>query len=169
MNFVTVKNYHFYHLFLLQIHEIQQIIRMSLFMKFEPLFLPLLKIIGKEHDFLQNFPYILSRIMHETIFNQKQGLQGTIFIIYSYHFAYCKYNKLYVRQVLWSLNHYFQSYCNFWIFRGLFQTQIFTCRSDFLHLFAGYFFWWNGDLEIGVIVDGLGKNLWIWTWGVLIC
>ena len=41
--------------------------------------------------------------MHETIFNQKQVLQGTIFIIYSY----CKYNKLYVRKILWSLNHYF--------------------------------------------------------------
>ena len=41
MNFVTVTNYHFYHLFLLQI---QQIKRMSLFMKFEPLFLHLLKI-----------------------------------------------------------------------------------------------------------------------------
>ena len=38
--------------------------------------------------------------MHETIFNQKQVLQGNIFIIYSY----CKYNKLYVRQILWSLN-----------------------------------------------------------------
>ena len=56
MNFVTVTNYHFYHLFLL---HIQQIIRMSLFMKFEPLFLHLLKIIGKEHDFLQIFPYML--------------------------------------------------------------------------------------------------------------
>ena len=42
MNFVTVINYHFYHLFLLQV---QQIIRMSLFMKLEALFLPLLKII----------------------------------------------------------------------------------------------------------------------------
>ena len=40
--------------------------------------------------------------MHETIFNQKQVLQGTIFIIYSY----CKYNKVYVHQILWSLNHY---------------------------------------------------------------
>ena len=72
-------------------------------MKFEPLFLHLLKIVGKQHDFLQNFPYILWRIMHETIFNQKQVLQVTIFIIYSY----CKYNKLYVRQILWSLIHYF--------------------------------------------------------------
>ena len=61
-----------------------------------------LKIIGKEHDFLQNFPYILWRIMHETIFNPKHVLQGAIFIIYSY----CKYNKLYVCQILWSLNHY---------------------------------------------------------------
>ena len=42
--------------------------------------------------------------MHETIFNQKQVLQGTVFIIYSY----CKYNKLYVRLILWSLNHYFK-------------------------------------------------------------
>ena len=41
--------------------------------------------------------------MPETIFNQKQVLQGTIFIIYSY----CKYNKLYARQILLSLNHYF--------------------------------------------------------------
>ena len=48
-------------------------------MKFRQLFLHLLKIIGKEHDFLKNFPYILWRIMHETIFNQKQVLQGTIF------------------------------------------------------------------------------------------
>ena len=76
----------------------------------------LIKIIGKEHDFLQNFAYILWRIIPETIFNQKQVLQGIIFIIYSY----CKYNKLYVRQILWSLNHNFQRYCNFWIFRGLF-------------------------------------------------
>ena len=38
----------------------------------------------------------LWRIMHVTIFNQKQVLQGTIFIIYSY----CKYNKLYVCQIL---------------------------------------------------------------------
>ena len=37
--------------------------------------------------------------MHETIFNQKQVLQGTILIIYSY----CKYNKVYVRQIIWSL------------------------------------------------------------------
>ena len=51
---------------------------------------------GTEHDFLQNFPYILCRIMHEIIFNQKQVLQGTIFIIYSY----CKYKKLYVHQIL---------------------------------------------------------------------
>ena len=41
--------------------------------------------------------------MHETIFNQKQVLQGTILIINSY----CKYNKVYVSQILWSLNHYF--------------------------------------------------------------
>ena len=41
--------------------------------------------------------------MHEAIFNQKQVLQGTIFITYSY----CKYNFLYVRRILWSLNHYF--------------------------------------------------------------
>ena len=46
-------------------------------MKFEPLFLLLLKIIDKEHDFLQIFPYILWN-MHETIFNQKQVLQGTV-------------------------------------------------------------------------------------------
>ena len=72
-------------------------------MKFKPLFLHKLKIIGKEHDSLQNFPYILWKIMHETIFNQKQVLQGTIFIIYSY----CKYNKLYVRQIVWSLNQYY--------------------------------------------------------------
>ena len=26
--------------------------------------------------------------------------------------------------------------------KGLFQTQIFT---DSLHLFDGYFFWWNSD------------------------
>ena len=56
MDFVTVTNYDFYHLFLLQI---QQIIRMSLFMKFEPLFLHYLNIIGKERDFLQTCPYIL--------------------------------------------------------------------------------------------------------------
>ena len=42
--------------------------------------------------------------MPEIIFNQNQVLQGTIFIIYSY----CKYNKLYVHQILWSLNHYFR-------------------------------------------------------------
>ena len=96
--FVTVTNYHFYHLFLLQIQQI----RMSFFMKFEQLFLHKLKIIGKEHDFLQDFPYIFWRIMHKTIFNQKQVLQGTIIIIYSN----CKYNKLYVCQILWSLNHY---------------------------------------------------------------
>ena len=36
MNYVTVRNYHFYHLFLLQI---QQIVRMSLVFEFEPLFL----------------------------------------------------------------------------------------------------------------------------------
>ena len=59
-------------------------------MKFEPLF-------------LQNLAYIWWRFMPETILNQKLVLQGTIFIIYSY----CKYNKLYVRQILWSLNHYF--------------------------------------------------------------
>ena len=72
-------------------------------MMFEPLFLHLLKIIGIKHNFLQNFPYILWRIRNETIFNHKRVLQGTIFITYSY----CKYNKLYVRQILWSLNHYF--------------------------------------------------------------
>ena len=75
--------------------------------------------------------------------SNKSESDGTIFIIYSY----CKYNKFYDRQILWSLNHYFLSYCNFWIFRGLFQTKIFTCRSDFFRHshFAGYFFWWNGD------------------------
>ena len=41
--------------------------------------------------------------MHETIFNPKQVLQGTISIIYSYW----KYNKLYVRQIILTLNHYF--------------------------------------------------------------
>ena len=41
--------------------------------------------------------------MHETIFYQKQVLQVTILIIYSY----CKYNKLDVRQIILSLNHYF--------------------------------------------------------------
>ena len=41
-------------------------------------------LIGKEHGFLQNFAYIWWRIMPETIFNQKQVLQGSIFIIYSY-------------------------------------------------------------------------------------
>ena len=56
---------------------------MSLFMKFEPLFLHYFKIIGKEHDVLQNFAYIWWRIMPETTFNQKQVLQGTMFIIYS--------------------------------------------------------------------------------------
>ena len=25
------------------------------------------------------------------------------------------------------------------------DSKLFTCRSDFLHLFAWYFFWWNGD------------------------
>ena len=72
-------------------------------MKFGPLFLHQLKIIGKEHDFLQKFAYIWWKIMSEIIFNQKEVLQGTIFIIYSY----CKCNKLYVRPILWSLNHYF--------------------------------------------------------------
>ena len=64
------------------------------------------KCIGKEHDFLQNFAYIWLKIMPDTIFNQKQVLQGTIFIIYSYN----KYNffyKSYLRQILWTLNHYF--------------------------------------------------------------
>ena len=73
MNFVTVTNYHFYHLFLLQI---QRIIRMPLLVKFEPLSLHLSKNIGKEQDFLQIFPCILSSSIHETIFNQKQVLQG---------------------------------------------------------------------------------------------
>ena len=99
-----------------------------------------IKIIGKEHDFLQNFPYILWRFMHETIFNQKQVLQGTIFIIYSY----CKYNKLYVRQILWSLNHIkviaISGYSGVY-FRLKYLHAIVTFKTHSL----GIFFSWNGD------------------------
>ena len=126
MNFVTVTNYHIYHLFLLQI---QQIMRMSLFMKFEPLFLHWLKIIGKEHDFLQNCPYILWRIRHETIFNQKQVLQGTVFIIILIaSITNDMYTKFYE---VWTTILKFLQFLDI-------QGSIFTCRSDFLHLLLGF-------------------------------
>ena len=34
-------------------------------------------------------------------------------------------------------HYYIELYCNLRTFMGLFQTQIFTCLCDFLHIFAG--------------------------------
>ena len=58
--------------------------------------------------------------MPKTIFNRKQVLQGTIFIIYSY----CKYNKLYVRQ-----------FYEVWII-------IFTCKVIAISGYSGVYYFY---------------------------
>ena len=58
----------------------------------------LIKIIGKEHDFLQNFPYILWRIMHEIISIKNKSCKvlflSFILIASRAHYMYAKFYEV---------------------------------------------------------------------------